>query len=488
MLHGAGGTGGLPPCPCLHPVVDTFLFYANLSFSYAVPLFFLCSMAQVGRGVSLHVHVSILLSTRFFFYANLSFSYAVPLFLLCSMAQVGRGVSLHVQVSILLSTRFFFMLICAFLMLSPSSSYAPWRRWDGGSPSMSMSPSCCRHVSFFMLICPFLMLSPSFSYAPWRRWEGGSPSMSMFHPVVDTFLFYANLCFSYAVPLFFLCSMAQVGRGVSFHVHVSILLSTRFFFMLICPFLMLSPSSSYAPWRRWDGGFHPVVDTFLFYANLSFSYAVPLFLLCSMAQVGRGVSLHVQVSILLSTRFFFYANLSFSYAVPLCFLCSMAQVGRGVSLHVHVSILLSTRFFFMLICPFLMLSPSFSYAPWRRWDGGSPSMSMSPSCLSTRFFFYANLSFSYAVPLFFLCSTAHVGRAPLYKARPFLVLSFMRSWLFLCCVCPFLMLHWALSIHLHVSPSISLSPSCCRHVCFLMPTGLSVMPAVSPFMPSVFFC
>ena len=148
MLHGAGGTGGLPPSPCLHPVVDTFLFYANLSFSYAVPLFFLCSMAQVGRGVSLHLHVSILSSTRFFFYANLSFSYAVPLFFLCSMAQVGQGVSLHLDVSILLSTRFFFMLICPFLMLSPSFSYAPWRRWDGGSPSISMSPSCCRHVSF----------------------------------------------------------------------------------------------------------------------------------------------------------------------------------------------------------------------------------------------------------------------------------------------------------------------------------------------------
>ena len=141
------------------------------------------------------------------------------------------------------------------------------------------------------------------------------------------------------------------GTGVSLHLHVSILSSTRFFFMLICPFLMLSPSFSYAPWRRWDGGLppspclHPVVDTFLFYANLSFSDAVPLFFLCSMAQVGRGVSLHLHVSILSSTRFFFHANLSFSYAVPLFFLCSMAQVGRGVSLHLHVSILLSTRFF-----------------------------------------------------------------------------------------------------------------------------------------------
>ena len=30
MLHGAGGTGGLLPSPCLHPVVDTFLFYGWL--------------------------------------------------------------------------------------------------------------------------------------------------------------------------------------------------------------------------------------------------------------------------------------------------------------------------------------------------------------------------------------------------------------------------------------------------------------------------
>ena len=36
-----------------------------------------------------------------------------------------------------------------------------------------------------------------------------------------------------------------------------------------------------------------------------------------------------------------------------------------------------------------------------------------------------------------------------------------------------------------MSPSISMSPSCCRHVCFLMPTGFPLMPAVSPFMPLV---
>ena len=139
MLHGAGGTGGLPPSPCLHPVVDTFLFYANLSFSYAVPLFFLlCSMRRWDGG--------------------------------------SRSISMSPSCCRHVS---FFMLICPFLMLSPSFSYAPWCRSDRGSPSISMSPSCCRHVSFLMLICPFLMLSPSFSYAPWRRWDGGSPSISM---------------------------------------------------------------------------------------------------------------------------------------------------------------------------------------------------------------------------------------------------------------------------------------------------------------------
>ena len=178
-----------------------------------------------------------------------------------------------------------------------------------------------------------------------------------------------------------------------------------------------------------------------------------------MAQVGRGVSLHLHVSILLSTRFFFYANLSFSYAVPLCFFCSTAQVGRGVSLHLHVSILLSTRFFFMLICPFLMLSPSVSYAPRRTWDR-HPSYAprrawdRHPCTRPDLFWCYplCGAGFVYAAFVLFLCS---MGRFP--------------------------------SISMSLPPSPCL-PSCCRHVCFLMPTGLSLMRAVSPFMPSVFFC
>ena len=155
MLHGAGGTGGLPPSPCLHPVVDTFLFYANLSFSFAVPVFFLCSMAQVGRGVSLHLHVSILLSTRFFF-----------------------------------------MLICPFLMLSPSFSYAPRRTWDR-HPCTRPDPFWCYplcgagffYAAFVLFLCSM----------------GHFPSISMslppspcLHPAVDMFVF---LC----PRVFFLC-------------------------------------------------------------------------------------------------------------------------------------------------------------------------------------------------------------------------------------------------------------------------------------------
>ena len=195
MLHGAGGTGGLPPSPYLHLVVDTFLFLClSVLFLCCPPL---CLMLRGAGGTGD-------LRLGFNFYAHDFYFFAVY----CR-------ISLHLHVSILSSIHFFFMLICLFFMLSLFFSYAPWCRWDGGLP-----PSPC------------------------------------FHLVVDTFLFYANLSFAYAVPLFFLCSMAQVGRGVSLHLHISILLSTRFFFC----------------------------------AYLSFSYLVPLFVLCSVARAGRGIS------------------------------------------------------------------------------------------------------------------------------------------------------------------------------------------------------
>ena len=208
-------------------------FYSNLSFSYAVPLFFLCSMAQVGRGglppcLCLHPVVA-----TFLFYASLSFSYAVPLFFLCSMAQVGRGVSLHLHVSILCH-----LVVDTFLFYANLSfSYA---------------------VPFFFL-CSMAQVG-----------RGSLPPSPCLHPVVDTFLFYVNLSFSYAVPPFSYVPWRRWDGGVSLHLHVSILSSTRFFFMLICPFLMLSPLFLMFHGAGGTGGLppspclHPVVDTFLF--------------------------------------------------------------------------------------------------------------------------------------------------------------------------------------------------------------------------------
>ena len=129
----------------------------------------------------------------------------------------------------------------------------------GGLPPSPYLHPVCRHVSFFMLICPFLMLSPSFSYAPRRTWDG--------HPCTRPTFFGAIL---YAELAFF----------------------------------MLRLSFSYAPW----GTFHP----------------------------SPCLSLHLHVSILLSTCLFSYAHGSFSYA------CGFSFYAIGV---------------FFLICPFLVLSP-----------------------------------------------------------------------------------------------------------------------------------
>ena len=179
-----------------------------------------------------------------------------------------------------------------------------------------------------------------------------------------------------------------------------------------------------------------------------------------MAQVGRGG--RGTGPIVQDSTFFgaiLYAELTF-----LCCACPFLML-HGALLMIFVFMLFAAVSpsismspsccrhvsFAMLICPFLKLSPSFSFAPWRRWDGGEGH-------------------------------GAHRTRPDLFWCYPLCGTDFC-----LCCVCPFLMLHEALSIHLHVSPSISMSPSCCRHVCFLMPTGLSLMRAVSPFMPSVSF-
>ena len=236
-------------------------------------------------------------------------------------------------------------------MLPPSFSYAPWRRWDRGSPSISMSPSCCRHVSFFMLICPFLMLSPSFSYAPWRRWDGGSPSISI-----------SPSC-----------------------------LSTRFFFfMLICPFLMLSPSFSYAPRRTWDG--HPCTrpDPFWCYplCGAAFFYAAFVLFSCSMGHFP-SISMSLPPSPCLHPvvdMFVFLCTRVFLLCVRFLLLCH--------------------RCFFAKLS-FSCAVPASSYAPRRGWDGGRGTLLQDPTFFGA--ILYAELAFVYAAPVLFLCS---MGRFP----------------------------------------------------------------------------
>ena len=129
--------------------------------------------------VSLHVHVSILLSTCLFsyahgsfsyacgfsvyaigvfFYANLFFSYAVPLFFLCSMAQVGRGEGhgAHRTRSDLFSAILSAEPTCfkaAFVLFLCSMGRFP-------SISMCLPPSPCLHpvVDTFVFLCPRVFL------------------------------------------------------------------------------------------------------------------------------------------------------------------------------------------------------------------------------------------------------------------------------------------------------------------------------------------
>ena len=202
------------------------------------------------------------------------------------------------------------------------------------------------------------------------------------------------------------------GTGISLHLHVSILLSTRFFFfMLICPFLMLPPFFLMLHGAGGTGDFppspclHPVVDTFLFCANLSFSYAVPLFFLCSTAEVGRGGG-----GTLLQDPTFFGAILyaeRFFYAAFVLFLCSMGRfpsismsLPPSPCLHPVVDMfvflcprvfLLCVRFpllchrclFLMLICPFLMLPPLLLMFHGAGGTGGTSSSSTTSTSTSS---------------------------------------------------------------------------------------------------------
>ena len=163
----------------------------------------------------------------------------------------------------------------------------------------------------------------------------------------------------------------------------------------------------------------------------------------------------------------------FFYAAPVLFSCSMRRF-PSISMCLPPSPCLQpvVDMFVFLCCRVFLLCVRFLL-------------------LCHRCFCYANLFFSYAVPLFSSCSMAQVGRGDGHGAHRtrhdlFWCYPLCGTDFCLCCACPLLMLHGALSIHLHGSPPISMSLSCCRHVCFLMLTGLSVMCAVSPFMPSVF--
>ena len=297
-------------------------------------------------------------------------------------------------------------------------------------PSISMClppspcPSCCRHVcflmptglslmralspvmpsvSFLMLICPFLILSPSFSFAPWRRTGGEGHGAHRTRP--DLFWCYPLCGTDFC--LCCVCPFLMFHEALSIHLHVSpsismspsccrhvcFLMPTGLslmravspvmpsvsFLMLICPSLIPSPSFSYAPWRRWDGG------------------------------EGHGAN---------RTRpdlFWCYPLCGTDFC--LCCVCPFLMLHEALSIHLHVSpsismsILLST-------CLFSYAHGSFSYA-------------CVVSCYAIGVFFDANLSFSYTVPLFFFCSMAQDGgggaRGPSYKTRPFLVLSFMRN-------------------------------------------------------------
>ena len=185
----------------------------------------------------------------------------------------------------------------------------------GGSPSISMSPSCCRHVSFFMLICPFLMLSPSFSYAPWRRWDGGSPSISMSPSCCR------HVCF-------------LVPTGLSLMRAVSLFMPSVFF-LPIRPFLVLPPLLLMLHGAGGTGGRGTLLQDPTFF----------------------GAILYAELA-------FFMLRLSFSYAPWGAF-----HPSPCLSLHLHVSILLSTCLF--SDCePYLFLCCSCpSCAPWAKGGG-----------------------------------------------------------------------------------------------------------------------
>ena len=179
------------------------------------------------------------------------------------------------------------------------------------------------------------------------------------------------------------------------------------FFILICPLLMLPPLLLLLHGAGGTGGRGTLLQGPTFF----------------------GAILHAELE-------FFMLRLSFSSAPWGAF-----HPSPCLSLHLHVShpvvhmfVFLCPRVFllcvrFLLLChrclvypnlSFAYAAPSSSSAPRRRWDGGEGHPCTRPD-------------------LFWCYPLCGAG-------------------IFLCCACPFLLLHGALSIHLHVSPSISMSP------------------------------
>ena len=176
MLHGARGTGTLVQDPTFFGAIlyaELAFFMLRLSFSYAP-----WGTFHPSPCLSLHRHVSILLSTCLFSYAHGSFSYA------CGFSFYAIGV---------------FLLICPFLVLSPLLLMLHGAGGTGGgAPLYKTRPFL---VLSFMRSWLLFMLRLSFSYAPWGTFHP-SPCLCLHlhvsHPVVDIF-------FSDCEPYLFLC-------------------------------------------------------------------------------------------------------------------------------------------------------------------------------------------------------------------------------------------------------------------------------------------
>ena len=106
MLHGAGGTGGGAPLGAI--------LYAELTFFFAAPVLFLCSM---GRFPS--ISMSLPPSSCLHPVVDMFVCLCPRVFLLCVWF-------------LLLCHRCLFYANLSFSYVAPPSSYAPRRRWDGG--------------------------------------------------------------------------------------------------------------------------------------------------------------------------------------------------------------------------------------------------------------------------------------------------------------------------------------------------------------------